>query len=372
MATPAAILADQETVRYGSCWEDAEVLLKAMGDIEGRTAVSVCSAGDNTLALLSAHPARLIAVDASRAQLDCLRFRLFLLRTLDLQEARVLMGAVPAKRADRSHLLSTLLGRVPLELDGWVHRHADGIAEHGAGEIGRLERYFRIFRKAILPLTAGQAGVRRILEAGTPERREEAYRSHWDTWRWRLLFRLFFGRRTMSALGREPSFFDHATEDPGDRLLAAARRALVEHDPASNPYLRRILTGTHGPGAMPVWLTVEGWENARAGAGRVVLRHEGLGDLLNGLLSEGQGIAGWNLSDLFEYMPEELHSDMLSSIALASERGARLVYWNMAVVRKRPEHLADRLHPLSMLAESLKAEDHCFFYRDLRIEEVSR
>jgi S-adenosylmethionine-diacylglycerol 3-amino-3-carboxypropyl transferase len=42
-----------DIVRYANCWEDADILLKALDVQEGGTYLSVASAGDNTFSILS-------------------------------------------------------------------------------------------------------------------------------------------------------------------------------------------------------------------------------------------------------------------------------------------------------------------------------
>src|SRR3954463_14843218 len=89
-ATPtgseAAANADFSTIRYAQCWEDADVLLEGLDVKPGDVCLSIASAGDNTLALLTRQPEQVIAVDLSLAQLACLELRVAAYRELDHQE----------------------------------------------------------------------------------------------------------------------------------------------------------------------------------------------------------------------------------------------------------------------------------------------
>ena len=40
-------------IRYAQLWEDADVLTQGLGDCADGTLVSICSAGDNALAMLT-------------------------------------------------------------------------------------------------------------------------------------------------------------------------------------------------------------------------------------------------------------------------------------------------------------------------------
>ncbi len=50
---------DARVIRYGSVWEDADVLCEALAPVApGGRLLSIASAGDNVLALLTLDPAR--------------------------------------------------------------------------------------------------------------------------------------------------------------------------------------------------------------------------------------------------------------------------------------------------------------------------
>ena len=71
MRSEAAARADFSAIRYAQVWEDADVLLAGLDVQPGDTCVSIASAGDNALALLTKDPARVIALDLSPAQIAC-------------------------------------------------------------------------------------------------------------------------------------------------------------------------------------------------------------------------------------------------------------------------------------------------------------
>src|SRR6476661_3208045 len=94
----AAANADFSEIRYAQCWEDADVLLEALDVRPGDVCLSIASAGDNTLALLTRDPARVVALDLNAAQLACLELRVAAFRTLSHGELLELIGSVPSRR----------------------------------------------------------------------------------------------------------------------------------------------------------------------------------------------------------------------------------------------------------------------------------
>jgi S-adenosylmethionine:diacylglycerol 3-amino-3-carboxypropyl transferase len=93
MPSEVAARADFGGIRYAQCWEDADILLEALDIQPGAVCLSIASAGDNTLALLSKGPARVIALDLSRAQLACLELRVAAYRALDHAGLLELIGS---------------------------------------------------------------------------------------------------------------------------------------------------------------------------------------------------------------------------------------------------------------------------------------
>ena len=129
--------------------------------------------------------------------------------------------------------------------------------------------------------------------------REQFYDDRWDTWRWRLLFRLFFSRFVMGRLGRDPEFFRYVEGDVSGRILARTRHALTALDPTDNPYVHWILTGTHGA-QLPVALRAEHFDTIRARLDRLEWHCQALEEFVE---QAGAGtVDRFNLSDLFEYM----------------------------------------------------------------------
>src|SRR5712691_10724836 len=100
MRSAIADAADFSGIRYAQCWEDADVLLRALDIQPGDTCLSIASAGDNTLAMLSRGPARVIALGLSPAQLACVELRVAAYRELNHAELLELIGSTPSDRRD--------------------------------------------------------------------------------------------------------------------------------------------------------------------------------------------------------------------------------------------------------------------------------
>ncbi len=365
MTTEAAQHTDFSHIRYAQVWEDADVLLDALDIQPGDTCLSIASAGDNALAMLTRDPARVIAVDLNPAQLACVRLRVAAYRRLEHGQLLELIGSRPSDRRSELYRLCRP------ELDDatrafWDSRPA--AVEAGIGAAGKFERYFAAFRKHILPLIHSRQRVAELLRYRAPDARRTFYDRRWNNLRWRLLFRVFFSRWVMGRLGRDPAFFRYVEGSVAQRILARAEYALATLDPAGNPYLGWILTGEHGQ-ALPLALRPEAFEPIRSRLDRLELRQATVEDALDAW--SGAPIARFNLSDIFEYMSASNTEAILGRCVDHGLAGGRLVYWNMLVPRSRPDTLADRLHPRENIAGRLFLRDKAFFYSRLVVEEIA-
>ncbi|MDY0049462.1 MAG: DUF3419 family protein [Halothiobacillaceae bacterium] len=364
MGSEVSTRADFSRVRYAQCWEDADILCEALCVGQGGCCLSIASAGDNALALLGSGAERVVALDMNPAQLACLALRVAAYRELEHGELLELVGSRPSTR--RAALYRRCRPLLAPEARAYWDAHPDGIAA-GIGAAGRFEHYFAVFRERVLPLVHDRRRVAALLEGGPRERRERFYESRWNTWRWRLLFRLFFSRFVMGRLGRDPAFFRYVEGSVAEHILARTRHALVELDPADNPYLHWILTGHHGE-ALPLALREASFERIRERLDRIEWHALSIEEYLE--REPAQRFDAFNLSDIFEYMSEANYHRLLDHLVGAARPGARLAYWNMRVPRRRPDFMADRLAPLESLAKRLHAGDKAFFYSDFIVEEV--
>ncbi len=370
VTTEAATRVDFTHIRYAQVWEDADILLAALDVQPTDTVVSISSAGDNALALLGAGAARVVALDLNPSQLACLELRVAAYRELAHAELLVLIGSRPGAPAQRAALYQRCRGRLGAAVRHFWDGQPAAIAA-GIGGAGKFENYFRLFRTRVLPLVHRRATVEALLRGGTLAERERFYAERWDTWRWRLLFKVFFSRFMMGRLGRDPAFFKYVEGSVADRILARTKHALTVLDPAANPYLHWILTDTHGT-ALPWALRAENFEKIRGRLDRLEWHELTLEAFLEQERARGETarVDKANLSDIFEYMSEANTAALLAKLVEVSRPGGRFAYWNMLAPRRRPESLANRLESRDDLAAELFVQDKAFFYSAFIVEEV--
>ncbi|WP_367872375.1 DUF3419 family protein [Luteolibacter sp. Populi] len=357
--------ADFSKVRYAQCWEDSLLLVEALKPA-GRNCLSIGSAGDNSFSLLAAGAASVTAVEMNPAQVACIELRKAAYLALDHPAFLELHGSRPSSR--RAELYAACRELLPQEARAFWDTKPDDIAG-GIGGCGKFENYFRLFRSKVLPLAHPRKRVLSLLEPRTPEERRRFYDDVWNNRRWRAIFHVFFSRTLMGALGRDPEFFKYVEGSVAERILRRTEHALAVLDPAANPYLHWILTGTHG-NALPHALEEANFEPIRNALQEDRFRISG--NAIEALLEAepDKRFDAYNLSDIFEYMSGANTEALLRRLVAASNPGARLAYWNMLAPRSRPESMARLLQPRASEATALFHGDRAFFYSRFVVEEV--
>ncbi len=361
-------------LRYAQLWEDADVLTAAFatGSDElaakqtnrpRNTLVSICSAGDNALALLTLDPQRVVAIDLSKVQIAALQLRMGAYRNLAHHEFLQLMGSQPSDQRDA--LLQRALQDCDTETSAFWNSNKDLVIQHGAAGAGKFEKYFRVFRRYMLPLAHNKKTINELFVSRSAVAREKFITQRFITWRWRLLLKLFFSNTMMGALGRDKAFFDHVEGSLSDHVASRVHHAAVTCDPVDNPYLQWIFLGRHTT-ALPMAWRAEHYQTIRERLDRISIIHGSIEEWVD----SGEKADGFNLSDIFEYMSPDVFETVYEQLLSASNLDARLVYWNMMVPRRVPQRHAEKINTQSSLEDALKLKDKAFFYSDFVIEDV--
>ncbi len=357
-----------DIIRYAQCWEDADILIEGLGDVSDQVVLSIASAGDNSFSLLSKNPKRVYAIDLSPAQIACCELRKAMYRALSWDE-HLLFGGVIEGDMDRIGLFhSRLKSMLPAAArDYWAANMP--VIKRGFMTVGKFERYFSLFRNFVLPLVHTKREIDALIQPKTKGERIAYYENVWENARYKFLFKLFFSRFIMGRLGRDKEFFKFVAGDVANRILARSKHALTEMDSSENPYLHFILDGRY-KNCYPHALRPENYDSIRRNLDKIEFHAQSIESFVDGYHGV---IDAFNLSDIFEYMPQsgmdELYGAMLQKAAI----GARFAYWNMLAPRAVSNVLREkyRIETDNPLNERLLLADKAFFYSKFYLDVVS-
>lgn len=364
-----------EQLGYGQCWEDADLLVEALGPVAGRLVLSIGSGGDNSLALLAEGPARLLVVDRNPAQLALLQLKLAAITALEHGSLLEFLGAWPCRSASAGAVAAHRLALYrrcrpllpPAEAVFWDQRPA--LVAGGLLRAGRFERYLELVRRGLLPLLGGAGRWQPLFDGLTSEQRACWYDRHWDSRRWRWLMHLCFSRWALGHLGTAPAQVRYGSGSQPAQLLQRLRQVLVELDPGDNPHLHWLVHGHYGA-VLPRALRPGSQQAIRRHRERLELR---CGDLVDLLAPEPEGagaIERFNLSNVFEYLSPEATTALLGRLHRHAAAGARLVAWNRVADRDGRLAPAGTWRAEDQRAAALHRQDRVFFYRRLVLAMV--
>ncbi len=350
-------------IRYANCWEDPATLCAALEPGPGKRMLSIASGGDNAFVLL-ATGAEVVAADVSAAQLACVELKAAAIRTLEREGALAFLGVrASSKRLVTYATLRAQLGAATQAF--WDRRRR--LIRRGIVHAGKFERYFRFFRRFVLPLIHNNEQIDIVMENHDRDIRQAYYDNVWNNRRWRLMFKLFFSRFVMGLLGRDREFFRYVQGPVSDVILKRTERALVALPTHVNPYLDYILTGNFVR-ALPLYLRPGMYASVKAHLDNLTLFHGRIEDAAR--MHRGAGFDGFNLSDIFEYMDKPACAAVYAALLETARPGARFAYWNMLVPRRAPHPVSERVRSLDELSLVLHEQDMAFFYEAFVVEEA--
>ncbi|HEU4719193.1 MAG TPA: DUF3419 family protein, partial [Bacteroidia bacterium] len=244
----------------------------------------------------------------------------------------------------------------------WWDAHFPLIAR-GVITQGKFENYFRYFRTRMLPLIHSKKDVAGLFREKEKGGQEIFYRTTWNTWRWRMFFRIFFSRYVMGKYGRDPEFMREVNVSVSDYIFSKAENELRSDAAQENLFLKNIMTGNFGA-RLPFYARKENFENIRNAMDRF---HVFRGYAEDACRTFGK-FSAFNLSNIFEYLSPQVTREVAEGLVRNTVPGARFAYWNLMVPRKLSQACPGTLEYREEISDRLTERDMGFFYLHFNLD----
>lgn len=349
---------------FGMSWEDPESDRAALQIRPGETLLTISSGGCNTLSLLLDDPAHVFAIDINASQSHLLSLKCAAIRQLEAGELAAFLGLTPCER--RLEIFDTLSPLLDPAAAAYWKARRDVIAA-GVAHQGRFERFLRRFRW-FLRVIQGKRRVERLFEAESADEQRRYYSERWNTFQWRLLFRLAFNKRMLARRGLSADYFrfDDGSSSFADSFFKRAERAFCEIPIGTNYFLSQYLLGRYiSSDAVPDYLKIDKLPIIRERLDRIEIITADAKMWLAGRRHPAS-IDAFSLSNICELMNSEDTAFTFEQVARTARSGARVCFRNLMVPRDVPAALVSRIR----LRESLLQRDRSFVYSRVNAYDV--
>ncbi len=339
-------------IHYSNCHEDARLLCSYVPE-NAVSILSVASALDNSLALLTEDNRKVLSVDNNPTQvfLSCLKKTA--IANLSYEEYLIFIGV---KEGNVSELYNQISMKLDSKTKTYFDAHPDLLFEKKLIHCGRFESYFQIFKNKIFPLTTSKKRIQEFMKQETIEEQITFYQKYINTLRFKLLFKIFFSKRVMKKKGRDQAFFKYNTGSQAKALKARFELGLKHHLNKDNPYLNYVVLNEFK--ALPPYLEKEAYQRIQKNIDNLEIRE---GTILE-ILKEHHTFDFMNLSDIFEYMSEEETKEHEHWIVQSLSSYGRVCFWNM--MNERKLRTLSRINSIDDLIL-----DRAFYYKDFLVYE---
>jgi S-adenosylmethionine-diacylglycerol 3-amino-3-carboxypropyl transferase len=352
-------------IYYSQCWEDPYILLEGLDVQKEDRIISITSGGCNTLTLLLKNPKEVVSLDVNPAQNYLLELKILAIKHLSYEDLMAFLGINYCE--DRIKLYALIEQHLSHSARVWWKENSN-LIKKGIIHCGKLERYFRFFGKIIIPLIHSDKTVRSLFIKRTKEDQANFYNKTWNTWRWRLFFRIFFSKKITSLAGRNPKLFEYIQTDNISQYYLNKTRKVISSDPSNNFFLYYILVGNYDKDHLPFYLEKENISLIKARVDRIQIISE---DIETFFKKNAVYYTKFNLSNIFETCSVELTDNIFKDIVSHSTHDARLVYINHLVKRTFPQHLIGKIAHDSKKENTLINKNMAFFYEKIHIDYIN-
>ena len=355
-------------ISYSMCWEDPLILSEALKISEKDIILSIVSGGENILSLLLKGPKKVVGIDINKEQIYLTKLKISCIENLEFEEFIRFLGIKLSN--NRLEIFDNIKKYLEKDVVKYWDSNLDFI-KNGIIHCGKFERYLAKFRKYFLPLIISRKRINEFLVLDSLDNQERFYRTYWNNWRFRLLFKIFFSKKGLES-GRDKKYFQYSSKNKiSDYYLIKVKHSLTEIPIKTNFFMYYILTGTIlAPFENHPYLDKNNFNELKE-----VLKNKKIEFIESDIYkflegSKEESFSKFNLSDIFEAKTQEEYESLLKEVTRVSKNNGIVCYWNN--LANRSEHMQiNNLVKDKNISKGLYEKDRVHFYSRFIVENIN-
>lgn len=342
---------EENYIHYSNCHEDANMLFE-YGNNSPKEILSICSALDNSLALLLMNPNKITAIDTNITQIYLAKLKLEAIRNLSYEDYLIFWGV---DNGDSLVLYNSFKDKLDKDVRDYFDNHIYLISDIKLLNCGKFEHYFQILSKKVMRIIHRRKTIEKFFEFDNLKEQKTFYSNRFRNYRFNMMFKIFFSKKVMSKLGRDKAYFKYNKSPLVNHLNKRVEIGFSNNLNKDNPYMQYVLFNTYI--AKPMYMIKENFNVIKSRLDRIEIRQCSYDEILK----ENHKYDLMNLSDIFEYLPEEsMPSYETRTASILNDKG-KVIYWNMVNDRKMGNILRE-------IPSSIE-HDRCFYYKAFYVYE---
>ena len=336
-------------IHYSNCHEDANMIINNANQ-NIKNILSIASGGDNSFACLLLNPQKVTAIDTNITQIYLVELKKTAIKYLEYNEYLVFLGINEGSSVQYFNKLKPYLNQDVIK---YFESNLFLIEEVKLVNCGRFEYYFNLFSKKVLPKIHSKKTIDKFMNFDNLDEQIAFYKKSFNNIRFKLLFKIFFSKFIMKKLGRDKEYFKYHKGDLASQLKKRFELGVFNNLNKYNPYLQYVIYNKFIE--FPLYLKEDNFKIIKNNIDKLEIKHISLDDALN----QDINYDFMNLSDVFEYISDDLMDDYEDRVFAKLNQNGRVIFWNM----QNDRYFKQKLVRLDV---SIK-RDLAFYYKDVLV-----
>ena len=352
-------------IAYSTCWEDFDIIQKALKVKKHDNVISITSAGCNVLNFLLHDPKKIISVDFNPNQNHILRLKISAIKKLGYQQFLEILGIKPSK--NRIELYKKIKKNLPKETQIFWDKNIKFIKK-GITYNGRQERYIHSIGQYLRYLK-GEKMLIDLLQCKTITEQKEFFEKNIKDASWNLFFTMIYNKPVMLIVKDKLVFNQIKDNDYHKKFRERVEDAATRVPARNNLFMSFALLGYYlNENYYPHYLKKENFETQKNRVDRIEIK---TGDIQNILLDlPSDSIDKFNLSNVLDWATKDQFRDILLEVKRVGRNKSRFCYFNTLMKRHIPK--IEDIYSYKKEANDLLKQDKAFLYENFEIGEIKK